>query len=215
MNTTLEDRLRQHYDDRTRDLPSHGPGIDDAQLVRIDSAPTSRSRRRAARTAWAVGSVAAATVLGLVLLDRGPDEVSPGLAPAEVLPDGTEGSIPPVTVEDSGPSGWYRLQPDLEVTWYLDPTTGPPSNVCWRTPVGSECVPDGEPGALPLVVPTAGGQTLVVALWTSGGETLEVQLASGDVLAAPVEVDASIGWGVARFLVPAGDTIRAVDGVPI
>ena len=37
-----------------------------------------------------------------------------------------------------------------------------------------------------------------------------MQLSGGDVLTAPVEVDAAIAWGVARFELPDGETITAV-----
>lgn len=230
MNVSLEDRLRQHYDDRTRDLPARGPGLDDAPLVRIDSAPSVHGRRRGARIAWVGGSIAAATVLAFALLGRGPDDsstvgsVTTGsstvdtvavLAPAELLPDGTDGSDTPVTIAATGPSGWYRLQPDLDIAWYKDPATDSPSMICWRTPAASECVPDVAPGALPLVVPSGGGQTLVVVLWLTGEPTLDVQLSSGGVLTAPVEVDASIGWGVARFALPDGATITVIGDASV
>jgi hypothetical protein len=36
MNATLEDRLRRHYDERTRGLPEHGPGLENGAALKID-----------------------------------------------------------------------------------------------------------------------------------------------------------------------------------
>lgn len=230
MTATLEDRLRRHYDERTRDLPDHGPGLDCRAVSMISAgAMTERRSRRAMRISLALGSVAAATVLGFVVLNRPPIEQqsvssveSPSstsstpenveaLAPVETLPQGTDVSTDtPVTVAGTAPTVWYRLQPDLDVAWYLEASGQSPSMLCWRTPAGSECLPDEFPGALPLIVPTAGGQTLVVTGGNAGPTTLDVQLDSGAILTAPLVIDDTINWGVARYRLPDGESIVGI-----
>ncbi len=137
------------------------------------------------------------------------------LLPVQTLPDGADVSDTRVTVAASAPTDWYRLQPDLDVAWYQEPSGQSPSMLCWRTPAGSECVPDEFPGALPLIVRTAGGQTLVVTGGTTGTMTLDVQLTSGAVLSAPLEFDETISWGVARYQLPDGETITAVGNASV
>jgi len=226
MIATLEDRLRHHYDERTREIPEHGPGLDDGAVMRINPGLSEPRPHRAARVVLVIGTVAAATVLGFLVLNRPTDNVpavgtggsSPSsssspveaLAPAATLPNGGDVSETPVTVDGTAPTDWYRLQPDLDVAWYQDPVGQSSTMLCWRTPVGSECLPDDYPGALPLIVPTAGGQTLVVTHVTDGKTTLDVQLAGGAVLTAPFVVDDTISWGVARYQLPEGDSITSV-----
>ncbi|MEO5900948.1 MAG: hypothetical protein ABIR68_12585 [Ilumatobacteraceae bacterium] len=231
MNVSLEDKLRRHYDERTRDIPEHGPGLDEGAMLTIGPPHTRNGRHPATRTALVIGAVAAATVLGFVVVDR-PTSTRPGggtgaptapvsspttdpvetLVPVATLPDNGDVSDTPVTVAGTAPSDWYRLQPDLDVAWYQPPSAQTPSMLCWRTPSGSHCKPDDSPvGALPLIVPTAGAQTLVVVVAAADTtRTLDVQLNSGTVLSAPVSVDDTIGWGVARYQVPDGDTITSV-----
>ena len=137
------------------------------------------------------------------------------LAPVQTLPSGADVSDTPVTVAASAPTDWYRLQPDLDVAWYQDPSGQSPSMLCWRTPAGSECLPDDFPGALPLIVPTAGGQTLVVTGGITDATTLDVQLTNGAVLSAPLEIDDTISWGVARYQIPAGESITAIGNASV
>jgi len=233
MNATLEDRLRHHYNERTRDIPEHGPGLDSGAVLRLQPANREPRSNRAARVSLVIGSVAAATVLGFVLVNR-PTTEQPGvgsvgasspnstvaeaveaLVPTQTLPDGADVSDTPVTVAASAPTDWYRLQPDLDVAWYQEPSGQSPSMLCWRTPAGSECVSDEFPGALPLIVPTAGGQTLVVTGGATGTTTLDVQLTSGAVLSAPLEIDETISWGVARYQLPDGESITAVGDASV
>jgi hypothetical protein len=233
MNATLEDRLRHHhYDERTSEIPEQGPGLD-AAVLRVIPEPSQPRPHRTARVSLVIGSLAAASVLGFVLVSR-PTTEQPGvgsvgpsspnssatetveaLRPAQTLPDGTDVSDTPVTVAASAPTDWYRLQPDLDVAWYQEPSGQSPTMLCWRTPAGSECVPDEFPGALPLIVPTAGGQTLVVTGGTTGTTTLDVQLTSGAVLSAPLEIDETISWGVARYQLPDGESITNVGDASV
>ncbi|MEO6125839.1 MAG: hypothetical protein ABIR32_19235 [Ilumatobacteraceae bacterium] len=225
MNTTLEDRLRRHYDDRTRDLAEHGPGLERSAALTLTPAAEHQRSNRTARIALVVGSVAAAAVIGVVLMN-GPannqtttepastgvpaDPTVAALAPVATLPQSVDLTATPVTVDASSPTAWYRLQPDLDISWYQDPTAQS-AMLCWRTPVGSDCAPDdGSVSLLPLIVPTAGGQTLVVTSERPDLMSLDVQLSDGAVLSAPVSVDAAIDWGVARYVLPEGQTIAAV-----
>ena len=114
MNATLEDRLRHHYDERTREIPEHGPGLDDGAVMRINPGMSEPRPHRAARVVLVIGTVAAATVLGVLVLNRPTDNVpavgsggsSPSssssaveaLVPAATLPDGGDVSEAPVTV---------------------------------------------------------------------------------------------------------------------
>ncbi|MBI5088719.1 MAG: hypothetical protein HZB15_07655 [Actinobacteria bacterium] len=217
MNTTLEDRLRRHYDELTRDLPAHGPGLDAPMSLDV---PLHSTRRRAPQIALLVGTAAAAAALGFAMVNRstddGPQPAGPAATPdavptseapaafepAATLPDSPDLSESPVTVAGSSPTSWYRLQPDLDIAWYGSPTT----TFCWRTPVDQQCVDDPSGGGLlPLVVPSAGGQTLVVT--GAPGASLDVQLSDGQVLSAPLDQDEQISWQVARFELPAGTTI--------
>ena len=233
MNATLEDRLRHHYNQRTLEIPEHGPGLEDGAVLSINSRRAEPRPHRAARVSLVIGSVAAATVLGFVLINRpnsgqqgvgsaGPSSPSvsssvpiQALAPVETLPQSADLSDTPSTAAASTAVDWYRLQPDLDVSWYQEPSGQSPSMLCWRTPAGSECVSDEFPGALPLIVPTAGGQTLVVTGGTTGTTTLDVQLTSGAVLSAPLEIDETISWGVARYHLPDGESITTVGNASV
>jgi hypothetical protein len=229
MNATLEDRLRRHYDERTRDLPDRGPGLEDGAVLTL--APWSDKPRsnRTARIALVIGSAAAVAVIGLIVVNRPTNDQpatgssgtslppdsnpAPGgaLAPAETLPQSADLTDTPVTVAGRSPTAWYRLQPDLDISWYQEPSGQTPPMLCWRTPAGSECVPGDDPvSLLPLIVPTAGGQTLVVTSERTDVGSLDVQLSGGDVRSAPLAVDATTHWGVARYVLPVGQTISAV-----
>jgi hypothetical protein len=228
MNATLEDRLRRHYVERTSDIPMQGPGLEAGTVVNLTLARSEPRPNRSARVGVLVGTIAAATVLGVVLLNRpntepssasttetgpstnaAPDTVA-ALAPVQTLPNSADLSAAPATAAASAPVDWYRLQPDLDIAWYQEPSGQSPSMLCWRTPVGTDCVVDDIGGALPLIVPTGGDQTLVVTGGPTAGQMLDVQLTNGAVLSAPLDVNAAISWGVARYLVPAGESITRV-----
>ena len=198
MSAALEDRLRRHYDERTSDLPTQGPGLD-ATLIPTAGWHERHRRARRARAGLALGLVAAALV-GVVVMNRHTEDKgavavtgptgNQVLAPAATLPAGNDVSDTPVTVAADHPTDWYRLQPDLDVAWYQSPAPGSTSMLCWRTPVDSNCAPDLAPiGSDRLTVPTAGGQTLVVTAGDTSKKTLDVQLSDGTVLSAPVAWD--------------------------
>lgn len=237
MNATLEDRLRHHYDERTREIPGHGPGLEDgAALLRINPGPPEPRPHRVARVSLVIGSVAAAIVLGLVLINRptteqegvgsvspvsssSPTSTSPGieiLGPSETLPDTGDVTGTPVTVAGDSPTSWYRLEPDLDIAWYQEPSGQSPAMLCWRTPVGSDCSPGDDPqGQFPLIVPTAGDMTIVVTSGGSDGQQLDAQLTSGELLSEPLVVDDITSWGVARYRVPAGESIAAIGNASV
>jgi hypothetical protein len=121
------------------------------------------------------------------------------LPPVETLPELDDVAEVPVTVAGTRPTEWYRLQPDLDVAWHSHSGR---SMVCFRTPVvDAECRTDdlgpATLGGLPAVIATAGGQVLVVAL--DSVDRVVLPLADGSDLAAPVQTDRQLGWGVARF----------------
>ena len=216
MTVDLEHRLRDHYQQRTAELPTRGPGLDARPtpvLTRLDSPEPSRLRMAA------IGSAAAALILGLVLVASvrsGEDTpaTSEGSAPASLepvltLPDSPDLSeqVPP-TVVSGEPVDWYRLAPDLDVSWY-QPLGGETSMLCWRTPVEQDCVEDRDATTLPLMVPTGGGQLLVVTLENPDPGQLDLVLDDGTVLTAPIERNDQIGWGVSRFEVPVGRSVSS------
>lgn len=178
------------------------------------------------RRTLVLGAAAAVAVLGAVgvttaVLSRGaatpagsPDKSGaptaavmtvPALAPAATLPQGTDVGEAPITVAADSPRVWYRLQPDLDVTWQ---DAGGSTELCWRTPVTDRCQPEDD--APLLAVPTAGGQTLVIV---RGGETgqasIDLALSDGTIQRAPIEWDRVISWGVARLALPDGVTVES------
>lgn len=236
MNATLEDRLRHHYDERTREIPEHGPGLDDGAVLSINLQRAEPRQHRAARVSLVIGSVAAATVLGFVLINRptteqsgvgsvgptsssSPTSTSPGivvLGASEILPDTGDLTDTPVTVAGNSPTDWYRVQLDLDIAWYQEASGQSPAMLCWRTPVGSNCSPADDPkGQFPLIVSTAGGMAIVVTSGGTEGEQLDVQLTNGEFLSEPLVVDEVTGWGVARYQIPAGESITAVGNASV
>ena len=218
MNVDLEDRLRRHYAERTAGIPTQGPGLDAATLRTIQRRSTSN---RLARVSLAAGAAAAVIVIGVVVFDRsgshspvigdGPHSAprntlaSPAtnLEPVEALPVTDDIVDTPMKVTSPAPLQWYRLQPDLDVAWR-------DGAVCWRTPVDSDCANDTFPGALPLTVPTAGGQTLVVLRGPSGTTSFDIRLTSGAVVTSPLQFDLQLNWGVARYRLPVGESITEI-----
>ncbi len=214
MTADLDDRLRTHYARRTADLPTQGPGLDASPVLTFTQPDSSRpSRLRMA----IIGSAAAALIIGLVLVAgfRSTDDVPaasepsapPPLEPILTLPDRPDVSeLVPATVLNPEPVDWYRLAPDLDVSWYQADSDSP-SMLCWRTPVASECVEDLGLDTFPLVVPTAGTQILVITNDNTVSERLDLMLDDGTVLSAPIERDDQIAWGVSRFEIPAGRSV--------
>jgi hypothetical protein len=123
------------------------------------------------------------------------------LEPAAVLPDLPDVSdVVPPTVVGTGPTDWYRLQPDLDVAWY-SPNDGT-SMLCLRTPaLDATCQPDefrpSELGGGPIGVTTAGDQLLVITL--DPGNIVTLTLDDGTTVTAPLARNPQTGWGTARF----------------
>jgi hypothetical protein len=221
---TLEERLRAHYAERTAMVPDRGPGLDAPRSL---SSFDVDNDLRASRWRMAIiGSAAAAMIVGLVLVagfrsgDDAPAPAASGpaaadqgaLAPAVTLAEAGDLTDVPVTVLSAAPTEWYRLAPDLDVAWYQDQVDGGVSMVCWRSPVGSDCQADNSrPGESVFVVPSGGGQTLVVMIaGDTRSEALDVVLDDGAVLESRIEWDDAINWGVARYAIPDGAVIARV-----
>ncbi len=136
-----------------------------------------------------------------------PAVTPPTVPPAATLPALADVSpVVPPTVFGTGPTDWYRLQPDLDVAWYSE--GGTESMLCFRTPAGQECQFDEfmptTSGGGPIGVRSVDNQLLVLTL--DPGDSVTVTFDSGQALTAPVERDAGIGWAVARIQVPAGSS---------
>ena len=167
-----------------------------------------------------IGSAAAALILGLVVVPSvrsgdGTPATSGGtsggtsLEPVLTLPDSPDISDQvSATVVATEPVDWYRLAPDLAVSWFQPP--GGSSMLCWRTPVAQECIDDSGVNTLPLIVPTGGdSQMLVITLDSADPEKLDLVLDDGTVLTAPIERDVQIGWGGSRFEIPVGRSVSS------
>jgi hypothetical protein len=224
MSTTIEDRLRDHYNARTADLPRQGPGIDTI-VVRANCDNAYGGRPVGKRVAVMTGLAAAAVVALLAVTNRTDSPsgaagstltaepvippstaVSIGLQPVVTLPPTADVFDVPITEEGTSPTGWYRLQPDLDVA-------NLPALFCWRTPVDTACIADDSTHhPLPLVVPTGGGQTLVMVSGDPSQRSLDVTLSDGTVLNAPLAWDPIVSWGVARFALPPATSISLVGG---
>lgn len=221
MTVELEDRLRMMYADRTAEMSPAGPGLSQISIRPASELPSRTSMRL--RIGIVLGAAAAIAVPAIVAVTRDSDRTDtatappvetateiptettgPQLTPAETLPDAPDDQVP-ITVATSGPTDWYRIAPDLEIAWFSDESDAP-SQFCWHTPVDQQCVDDV--GIVPVrLLPTAGGQTLVL-LWGDAAVPLTmVTFDDGNSVTLPVEVDDQISVGVARLLVPDGRTI--------
>ena len=129
--------------------------------------------------------------------------VGPWISRAATLPALTDVSseVPP-TVLGTGPTDWYRLQPDLDVAWYSD--GGDQSMLCFRTPAGQDCQLDRfaptASGGGPIGVRSVDDQLLVLTLDPASPVT--VTFDNGQTVTRPFEADEQTGWGVARVQMP-------------
>ena len=172
----------------TRD-PVSGPAISDSPSGTGGSAST---------------VVATAPVTSVATAATAPSALAP---PAATLPELADvSSVVPATVLATGPSDWYRLQPDLDVAWYSD--GGASSMLCFRTPAGQECQLDEfAPSAMgggPIGVRSVDDRWLVVTL--DPEITVTLAFNDGQTVTSPVERDDQIGWGVARIWSASGAT---------
>lgn len=229
--TDLETTLREHFDLRTVDLPTVGPGLDTVALSPGSTKPSSGLRS----FALVAATVLIAVALGVLAIAgkrdaesvASPDATGPAtsaaaargpaaLEPVETLPRTPDVSDTPATVAATQPVDWYRFAPDLDIAWYLDPRAQADiSMFCWRTPatVEPQCFVDPLGATIvPLVVPVAGGQTVVLAGGDPSTPMLTVTFDDGTELEAPQDFDETIDWGVARFVVPPGRVITSVGG---
>ncbi len=232
--TDIESKLRNHFNERTRGLPDAGPGPD--VLSPIPNSNSSTSGRRSiallAASALVIVAVGALVLLGNRSSDSvsGPDPSNttdgasrdgetPALQPIETLPSTPDVSETPATVAAAEPIDWYRFAPDLDIAWYLDPQAQSDiSMFCWRTTavVEPQCYVDPLGATIvPLVVPVAGGQTVVLAGGDPANPTLTVTLDDGTTLESPQDFDEIIDWGAARFELPPERVITSVEGVVV
>ena len=120
------------------------------------------------------------------------------LGPSVTLPLTSDLSTTPVTVQGSGPTSWYRLQPDLDVAWYSDGNT---SQLCFRTPAIEQCQPDRFVTGGYVAVQTAGGQWVVLTI--DNVDQIVVTLDGGVTASVTVRPDSQIGWRTGRLQGPA------------
>lgn len=228
MNDQLEHELRHHFDQQTSHLPVSGPGVPITGSIR--SVMVTDSPRRSRFMLAAAASIVVLAVGGLFLVagrsggggvstsDTGSAAEGSVLEPVATLPDSADVSSAPVTVAADEPTDWYRVAPDLDIAWFQSPDGTSPSMFCWRTPIAPDgvCTIDAVGTVVvPLVVPTAGGQTLVLAGGDRANPTLEITLDDGSTSAASQDFDDTIDWGVARFALPADRSIVLVNGQQI
>jgi len=176
MNATLEDRLRRHYDERTRNLPQQGPGLEDGTL--LTRAPVSVEPRpnRPLRIAVVLGTAAAALVIGLVVVNRHDDTRTstsstatpssedtttsePLSIPGSTLPPAVDLVQVPVTVMAGSPLSYWRWLPDLDIAERQTAQGG--TELCWRTPAGTGCLDDSFASPQVGIIPTDGGAILL------------------------------------------------------
>lgn len=82
MNVDLEERLRRHYDERTRHLPVRGPGLDPETYGLLLTTGERRPGTDYRRVAAVLGAAAAVVaVLSLALLVRPGGDPAPGASP--------------------------------------------------------------------------------------------------------------------------------------
>ena len=185
----------------TRDpATSNSPALDGASATSVVEATAPMTTVAAATSVPTAGSLVTAPAT------TAPTGVEQSLVPpVATLPVMADvGSVVPATVLATGPSDWYRLQPDLDVAWYSD--GGDASMLCFRTPAGQECQLDEfAPTAIgggPIGVRSLDDQLLVVTL--DPDPMVVVAFDNGQTVTSQVERDDQIGWGIARIDMPAG-----------
>jgi hypothetical protein len=115
--------------------------------------------------------------------------------PAATLPITNDLASTPVTVQGSGPTEWYRLQPDLDVAWFSDGQNQ--SQLCFRTPAIQQCKPDAMSTSSFVAVRGAGNQWLIVTL--DAVDVVNVRFDDGTQRPVPVQPDSQIAWRVGRI----------------
>jgi len=216
--------------DRHHDIPIQSPfDPAGADPVQVRHHGIGRRRRPKLLAVLTAGSVAL-LVGGLFLVSGGnsddqnadspatspaaasaPTEQTPeALTPAATLPSSADVSIEvPPTIVATGPVDWYRLAPDLDISWYRDGTE--PSMICLRTPVDETCQIDDSTPDQPLTAPTAGGQLLVIVTGDQSIATAQIGLSDDTVVAAPISWDDKTGFGVARVKPADGSEVTSVS----
>ncbi len=166
-----------------------------------DSSDQSASAPRTATpdntAAGSTSGGATETTAAAVETTSGGSETVPAIeGPQRTLPQSADLTSAPITVQASGPSSWYRLQPDLDVAWYSGGQGD--SQLCFRTPVLEQCQPDRfVPGGF-ISVRSAGGHWLVVTM--DPVDRLVVTLEDGTRRTVVVQPDPQIGWRTGRVV---------------
>jgi hypothetical protein len=224
MNATLEDRLRQHYAERARDVSDQGPGLASTATMTWFVKPT---RSRGSRVVFGLSFAAAAALIGFVKLNRAePSGVAadrpPGIT-GRVLPPYVDPDIAQLTSSDGRPLRYWRWFPDLEFAERSLGDAG--TEFCWRTPTGSDCVDDtfnspdvgiiptdqaviflARPAILPITPPPTDPMKPKLKMGPPA-KVVTVTLSDGTVVQARVFYRRDYGVGYARLPLPAGVTV--------
>lgn len=173
------------------------------------SATTPAPENTAAATT--AGGASETTAAAVDTTSAGSTETIPAIeGPQETLPQSADLTTTPVTVQGTSPTEWYRLQPDLDVAWYSDGQGD--SQLCFRTPVLEQCLPDQFVPGDYVIVRSAGRQWLVVTM--NALSRLEVTLDDGTRRTVAVQPDAQLGWRTGRVVgaTPVGFSMRFDGG---
>lgn len=187
--------------------PASAPATSDSPAVDGGPASTGVSATAPMTTVATASSIPTGGVVATAPATTAPSSVEQWVPPAVSLPVMADvSSVVPATVLATGPSDWYRLQPDLDVAWYSD--GGDKSMLCFRTPAGQECQLDEfaptSIGGGPIGVRSLNDQLLIVTL--DPEQAVVVAFDNGQTITAQVERDDQIGWGVARMDTATGAT---------
>jgi hypothetical protein len=224
MNATLEERLRQHYVERTREVSGRGPGL--ASTVSMTWFAEQR-RSRGTRVVLGLSVAAAAALIGFVLLNRpepsGVVADQPPSITGRVLPPYIDPDITQLTSSDGRPLRYWRWFPDLEFA--ERPVGDNGTEFCWRTPTGNDCIDDtfyspdvgiiptdqaviflARPALLPIIPPPTDPMKPKLKMGPPA-KVITVTLSDGTVAKATVFYRKDYGVGYARLSLPAGVTV--------
>jgi hypothetical protein len=226
MNALVDPTIRDALGRIVAATPAVGP-TPDPHVARL-SAP--RPRRQVAIAAAAIAVVGAAGALALAT--RGPSDRTPaapgdttgsppsatepappdstrdpagGVEPTLTVPDDPNMVPVPMTMAPDSPTAWYRLQPDLLITWKAGDGT---TQLCWRTPIEEQCGADIGHGEV-LLITSAGGQAIVVSP-DPAATSATVEAQDGTPVTVQLERDPQLSWGVGRY----ETTAAPIDGAP-
>lgn len=221
MTITVEERLR-----RAAEL------LDEVSVQpRADVVALAPRRPRRAVALVAVRAAAVVLILGAAvgvawLAIRGPSASAPASSPTDIpasmttvaagttqttmafesLPDLPDLSPTPVTVAGTAPTLWYRLVPELDVSWYRSGSDD--SQLCFRTAAAVQCQADRFTTGGYIAVRNADDQWLIVTI--DALDEVAVTLEDGSQQLVPVTPPDDIVYRVGRMVGP-----RPVDALMI